>query len=144
VDPLPAVAPVGVFPPLGTLAPITSCGTTITLSDGVLFDFDRSEIRADATGVLDELAAAMTELDVPTAEIGGHTDAIGSDGYNQELSERRAASVVAALVDRGVTASLSAVGYGESAPVAANEIDGVDNPAGRQLNRRVEIFIPAF
>lgn len=144
VDPLPAVAPVGVFPPLGTLAPITSCGTTITLSDGVLFDFDRSEIRADAAGVLDELAAAMTELDVPTAEIGGHTDAIGSDDYNHELSERRAASVVAALEDRGVTASLSAVGYGESAPVAANEIDGVDNPAGRQLNRRVEIFIPAF
>ncbi len=144
VDALPAVAPVGVFPPMGTLAPITSCGTTITLSDGVLFDFDRSEIRADAAGVLDALAAAMTELDVPTAEIGGHTDAIGSDSYNQELSERRAASVVAALKDRGVTASLSAVGYGEGAPVAANEIDGVDNPAGRQLNRRVEIFIPAF
>ncbi len=144
VDPVPPVAPVGVFPPLGALAPVTSCGTTITLQDGVLFDFDKYDLRADAAAVLDQLASAMIELGVPTVEIGGHTDAIGSDAYNQTLSQQRAESVVAALQRRGVAAGLTAVGYGETAPVAANEINGVDDPAGRQLNRRVEIFIPAF
>ena len=51
--------------------------------------------------------------------------------------------MVAALQKAGVSTGLTAEGYGESRPVAANEIDGKDNPAGRQLNRRVEIFIPA-
>ncbi|MEV7692508.1 OmpA family protein [Microbacterium sp. NPDC089189] len=144
VEPLAPEAPVGVFPPLGTLAPLTSCGTTITLQDGVLFDFDKADVRSDAAAVLDELASVMAELGVPAAEIGGHTDAIGTDSYNQTLSERRAQAVVAALTERGVDADLSAVGYGETAPVAPNEIDGADNAPGRQLNRRVEIFIPAF
>ncbi|WP_052460850.1 OmpA family protein [Microbacterium gorillae] len=143
-DPIAPEAPIGTFPPMGVIAPITSCGTTITLQDGVLFDFDKSDIRPDASATLDELAAALKELNVPAAEIGGHTDAIGDDAYNQDLSERRAQSVVDALVSRGVTGTLTVEGYGESAPVAANEVDGHDNPAGRQLNRRVEIFIPAF
>lgn len=144
VEPIAKEAPVGTFPPMGVIAPIKTCGTTITLQDGVLFDFDRSDIRPDASAVLDELAAALTELKVPNAEVGGHTDAIGDDAYNQDLSERRAQSVIAALTDRKVTAALTGEGYGESVPVAANEVDGHDNPAGRQLNRRVEIFIPAF
>lgn len=144
VEPIAKEAPVGTFPPMGTIAPITSCGTTITLQDGVLFDFDQADIRPDAAAVLDELAAALTELAVPAAEVGGHTDSIGDDAYNQDLSERRAAAVIAALTQRKVAATLSGEGYGESVPVAANEVDGHDNPAGRQLNRRVEIFIPAF
>ncbi|MFC0673998.1 OmpA family protein [Brachybacterium hainanense] len=141
IAPIPAV---GTFPPLGVLAPMESCGTTITLQDGVLFDFGEDVIRADAAAVLDELAGALRDLSVPAAEIGGHTDAIGTDEFNQDLSERRAASVVAALRERSVTAELTSVGYGESLPVAPNEIGGTDNPAGRQLNRRVEILIPAF
>jgi OOP family OmpA-OmpF porin len=83
-------------------------------------------------------------MKVPEAEVGGHTDSISSEEFNQALSERRANAVVTALQERGVTTALSAQGYGESAPVAPNEVDGHDNPAGRQLNRRVEIFIPAF
>lgn len=134
----------GSFPPMGSIAPIEYCGTLITLQDGVLFDFDKADVRPDASGTLDALADLMNELGVPAAEVGGHTDAIGSDSYNQDLSERRAEAVVAALTERKVTATLDAVGYGETAPVAANEINGADNPAGRQLNRRVEIFIPAF
>lgn len=144
VDPIAPEQPVGVFPPMGVLEPIASCGTTITLEDSVLFDFDRSDLRAEASASLDALAAAMAALGVPSAEIGGHTDAIGTDAYNQALSEKRAASVVAALRARNVSAALTAVGYGESAPVAPDSVDGHDNPAGRQLNRRVEIFIPNF
>lgn len=143
-DPVQPAATVGVFPAMGTIAPIEYCGTTITLQDGVLFDFDKADLRPDASETIATLAKVMTDLGVPAAEVGGHTDAIGDDAYNLDLSDRRAASVVAALQAAGVTGTLDAIGYGESAPVAANEVNGEDNPAGRQLNRRVEIFIPAF
>ncbi|MBO9627455.1 MAG: OmpA family protein [Microbacterium sp.] len=142
-DKLPPVPRLGDFPPLTALAPLESCGTTLTFEDGVLFDFDRSEIRADAAATLDAVAQAFTSLDIAQAQVSGHTDSIGSDDYNQTLSEKRAESVVAGLKDRGISTALTAEGFGESRPVAANEIDGADNPAGRQLNRRVEIFIPA-
>ncbi|QJU55255.1 OmpA family protein [Herbiconiux sp. KACC 21604] len=142
-EPLATVPPLGVFPPLAALAPVESCGTTITVRDGVLFDFDRSEVRADAAAVLGRLADALQRAAIGSAVVSGHTDSIGTDDYNQTLSEARADSVVAALRSAGVTAELSAEGFGESRPVAANELDGADNPAGRQLNRRVEIFVPA-
>lgn len=142
-DPLPQVPKLGSFPPLGALAPLESCGTTLTFEDGVLFDFDRSEIRADAATTLDTVAQVFTTLDIAQAQVSGHTDSIGSDAYNQELSEARAESVVAGLEKRGVTTTLTAEGFGEARPVAPNELNGADNPAGRQLNRRVEIFIPA-
>ncbi|WP_460802557.1 OmpA family protein [Microbacterium sp. GXF6406] len=89
------------------------------------------------------MAQVLSTYEIEAATVSGHTDAIGSDDENQTLSEQRAASVVAALEKAGVPSDLTAEGYGESLPVAANEIDGRDNPAGRQLNRRVEIFIPA-
>lgn len=143
VEPIGTVPVLGVFPPLSTLQPIESCGTILTFQDGVLFDFARSEVRADAAVALKTVAAVLTEYEVPQAIVSGHTDAIGSDADNQMLSEDRAASVVTALKSAGVTTTLTAEGYGESRPVAANELDGQDNPAGRQLNRRVEIFIPA-
>lgn len=143
LDPVPPVPPLGKFPPMGALEPMTSCGTTITLDASVLFDFDKFDVRPAAAEVLDSLAQAMGELGVTSAVISGHTDALGSDGYNQTLSERRAASVVDALRQRGASAELSAVGFGESRPVAPNtDASGSDNPAGRQLNRRVEVFIP--
>jgi OOP family OmpA-OmpF porin len=143
VEPIEAVQSLGTFPTLASLQPLQVCGTTISLSDSVLFDFDASVLRPDASSVLDSLAAALTAADVATATVGGHTDAVGADAYNQTLSEKRAAAVVAALGERSVPTALDSAGYGESRPVAPNEIDGVDNPAGRQLNRRVEISIPA-
>jgi OOP family OmpA-OmpF porin len=144
LEPIARVPELGVFPTLDALQPIESCGTLITFEDGVLFDFDKSDVRADAAETLDVVAEALSAYDVAEAVISGHTDSIGDDAYNQTLSEARAESVVAALEEAGVTAALTAEGYGESRPVAANEIDGADNPAGRQLNRRVEIFIPTF
>jgi OOP family OmpA-OmpF porin len=142
VKPIEAVQSLGTFPTMASLQPLRVCGTTISLSDSVLFDFDASVLRPDASRVLDSLAAALTAADVATATIGGHTDAVGADAYNQTLSEERAAAVVAALGERSVSTALDSTGYGESRPVAPNEVDGLDNPAGRQLNRRVEITIP--
>lgn len=140
---LPAVARLGSFPPIAALAPVASCGTTITFQDGVLFDFDRADIRADAEKTISAVAQVLIAQKVANAEISGHTDAIGDDADNQDLSERRARSVVAALQHAGAKTAMDPVGYGETRPVAPNEIDGQDDPAGRQLNRRVEIFIPA-
>lgn len=140
--PIPRVAPAGKFPPLKKFAPPGApCGFVITLEDRVLFDFDKSDIRPDAAKVLDTLAAALQKVPAKAMEIRGHTDAKGSDAYNLDLSERRAESVIAALRQRGAAQDADARGYGESQPVAPNEIDGQDNPAGRQLNRRVEIFV---
>ena len=140
--PIPKLAPEGRFPPLRKFAPPGApCGFVITLDDRVLFDFDKSDIRPDASQVLDTLGAALAKVDARAMEVGGHTDAKGSDDYNQALSERRAQAVEAALRQRGVATDITAKGYGESTPVAPNEIDGADNPAGRQLNRRVEIFV---
>ncbi len=140
--PLPPLPPAGRFPPLDRFRPSgTPCGFVVTLSDKVLFDFDKAQIRADAGRVLDVLAAALEKVPSRAMEIRGHTDAKGSDDYNQDLSERRAQAVVAALRQRGVAQDAAARGYGESQPVAPNEVDGKDNPGGRQLNRRVEIFV---
>ena len=70
---------------------------------------------------------------------------MADDAYNQTLSEQRAKAVTEALTSNGVTASIESVGYGETGPVAPNENpDGSDNPGGRRLNRRVEVFVPAF
>ncbi|MBD9367211.1 OmpA family protein [Xanthomonas sp. XNM01] len=142
MPPLPRVPPAGRFPPLQKFAPPGApCGYLITLNDRVLFDFDKSDIRGAAAQVLDTLAAALKGVQARGIEVRGHTDSKGSDDYNQSLSERRAQSVVAALRQRGTATDASARGYGEAQPVAPNEVAGVDNPGGRQLNRRVEIFV---
>ena len=135
----------GTFPPVESLKPVESCGTLITLEDGVLFDFGKSDIRPDATQTLTKLADILTNAKVPAAHIYGHTDSVSDEAFNQQLSEARANAVKNDLSAKGVTATMDATGYGESKPVAPNEnADGSDNPAGRALNRRVEIFIPAF
>ena len=138
-------AKLGKFPPVESLKPVESCGTLITLKDGVLFDFGKSDIRADAAQTLGKLATVLTNAKVPAAHVYGHTDSVSDEAFNQQLSEARANAVSGELKKDGVTATMDATGYGESKPVAPNEnADGSDNPAGRALNRRVEIFIPAF
>lgn len=140
--PLPPLPPAGKFPLLDKFKPSGApCGYVITLNDKVLFDFDKDMIRPDAGKVLDVLATALGKVPSSAMEIRGHTDAKGSDDYNQDLSERRAQAVLAALRERGSASDAAAHGYGESQPVAPNEINGRDNPSGRQLNRRVEIFV---
>jgi outer membrane protein OmpA-like peptidoglycan-associated protein len=115
--------------------------TTVTLADEVLFEFDRADLRPAAATQLDELAGALRELGPRTVTIVGHTDNRGEPAYNQDLSERRAESVRAALAERlGDEFTFEVSGAGETRPVAANENeDGSDNPEGRALNRRVEV-----
>ncbi len=114
----------------------------VSLSGDVLFDFDKSDIRADARPVLSKLASVLQAMPEVPVTIIGHTDAKGDDDYNQRLSQDRAASVEAWLADLGVASPFTAEGKGESAPVAPNtREDGSDNPEGRQKNRRVEFII---
>lgn len=142
---LPPVAKVGKFPKVESLKPVKSCGTLITLQDGVLFNFGKYDLRPEAKATLAKLATVLNQAKVPAAQINGHTDSIGDDAFNQDLSEKRASAVATQLKADGVTANLQTHGYGKTQPVADNtNADGSDNPAGRQANRRVEIYIPAF
>ena len=142
---LPPVAKVGKFPKVESLKPVKSCGTVITLQDGVLFDFGKYDLRPEAKATLTKLATVLNQAKVSAAQINGHTDSIGDDAFNQDLSEKRASAVATQLKADGVSANLETHGYGKTQPVADNtNADGSDNPAGRQANRRVEIYIPAF
>jgi len=112
----------------------TERGIVVTMGD-VLFDTGKATLKPGAYTTVERLAAVLKEDPQRKVMIEGHTDNVGSDEYNQSLSERRAASVQAALFERGVDASqISTVGKGETTPVASN-----DNAAGRQQNRRVEL-----
>jgi outer membrane protein OmpA-like peptidoglycan-associated protein len=113
----------------------TDRGMVVTLGD-VLFDSGRATLKPGAVETLDHLAAYLQSNPQTRVLIEGHTDSTGSAATNEELSQRRANAVAAALMERGVPAqSLQAVGRGESLPVASNA-----TAAGRQQNRRVEII----
>ena len=143
--PVPKAGKVGTFPSIDAAKPVQSCGTVITLEDSVLFDFGSSELRGEASTTLTNLATVIKDSKAPKVQIQGHTDSVSDDAFNQKLSEQRAQAVSSALKSDGVAADLEAVGYGETKPVAPNENpDGSDNPGGRRLNRRVEVFVPAF
>ena len=110
-----------------------SCGRIVLR--GVNFAFDKSNIDGPSSVVLDAAADQLKECPNVAVRVEGNTDWIGTDAYNQGLSERRAESVRGHLVSRGVSSSrLTSVGYGESRPIASNETD-----EGRALNRRVEL-----
>lgn len=101
---------------------------------GVTFLPGSATLTADAKVVLETATAALAGQKDLKVELGGYTDAQGSDAANQRLSQRRADSVRQYLVDKGIEADrLTAVGYGEANPIATN-----DTPAGRAENRRVE------
>lgn len=113
----------------------------VDLSADVLFAFDSAALSPDASARISEVASRVgAEASGPVAVVG-HTDSLGDDAYNQSLSEQRAAAVTAAL-QAAAPSTYQAAGRGESEPVAPNEVDGQDNPAGRQLNRRVTITFP--
>jgi outer membrane protein OmpA-like peptidoglycan-associated protein len=104
---------------------------------GVNFDFDKSNIRADARPVLDEAVRTLKEAGEIRVAVEGHTDSRGTDQYNQGLSIRRANAVADYLSARGIARSrLQVDGYGESRPVASNDTDD-----GRAQNRRVELSV---
>ncbi len=109
---------------------------------GINFDFDKYNIKSEFAPVLDEAAQILKDNPNMRVTVEGHTDSIGSDAYNQRLSERRANAVKAYLTSRGIDASrLDAVGKGESEPIADNTKNGRDNPEGRAMNRRAELKV---
>ena len=119
---------------LSTLTAALGANCHLALT-GVLFDFNKSTLKPESDPILQQVSAMMTQDQTLKLEVQGHTDAIGSDAYNQPLSEARARSVVAWLSQHGVSASrLWARGYGKTRPVASNATD-----EGRAQNRRVEI-----
>lgn len=102
---------------------------------GVNFAFDSAEIDPSSSVVLDVVAQTLRDNPGFRVRVEGHTDSVGADAYNQQLSQRRAESVRRYLVGQGVSAArLEAAGYGESRPVTSN-----DTEEGRSLNRRVEL-----
>jgi outer membrane protein OmpA-like peptidoglycan-associated protein len=119
------------------------CQRRIEVGADALFDFNQSGLRPDANQTLDAVGPLIKEYGKHPLEIDGHTDAIGSFSYNQQLSEARAQTVRNWLVVRGVVLPTTPVkGYGKTRPIAPNtNPDGSDNPQGRQKNRRVEVVI---
>ncbi|MCS4509697.1 OmpA family protein [Xylophilus ampelinus] len=113
----------------------------VDLPADVLFDFDRATLRPDAAQALARAAELLRSYPGAPVRINGHTDAKGSDDYNDALSLKRARTVAAALQqDQGRT--FPTQGFGKRRPVAHNTAaDGSDDPVGRQRNRRVEIVI---
>ena len=104
---------------------------------GVLFAFNSAELKPEAAVSVARVAGFLIAMDDREVLIEGHTDNVGSDEYNLELSEHRAQSARAALIESGIAASrIVAKGFGSSMPVASNDED-----AGREKNRRVEIII---
>ena len=114
----------------------TERGLVITLGD-VLFDTNKAQLKPGATRSLQKLATFLKQYPDRKAQVEGYTDSTGSADYNQELSDRRAHAVRASLLDMGVSSDrITTHGYGKESPVASN-----DTPAGRQMNRRVEIIL---
>lgn len=109
----------------------------ITYSAETLFDFDKSVLKPEGRAILDELAEKVQGINLEVMVAIGHTDSIGTQAYNQRLSERRAAAVKNYLVSKGIESDRVATeGKGELQPVASNK-----TKAGRAQNRRVEIEV---
>ena len=112
-------------------------GIAVVFDSGLMFDFDSDVIRGEARSNLDALASSLGKYNNSNLLIVGHTDGVGTESYNQALSERRAASAASYLSSRGVV-RIQTKGRGETEPVATNETE-----AGRHTNRRVEVAIYA-
>ncbi|HET7437486.1 MAG TPA: OmpA family protein [Thermoanaerobaculia bacterium] len=111
----------------------------VTVRNEVLFDFNSASLRSASRDELREMASVFDKYGDTTIVVAGHTDSVGSESYNQRLSERRANAVSNYLEDSGVRGSrIDAVGYGESRPKASNS-----SASGRQQNRRVELYVRA-
>ena len=105
----------------------------------VLFDTDSATLKPGARAALDDAARVFQEYPKTAIVVQGHTDSTGTEIHTQELSERRAQSVVSYLVGQGVDAArITSVGYGEGHPIATNDTD-----TGRSQNRRVDLLLKA-
>ena len=109
----------------------------VTFKGDVSFDTNSTVVRPGFYPELDRVASVLTRYPETLIRVEGHTDSVGTEQYNLDLSYRRANAVRDLLVQRGVNISrIQPVGFGETRPIATNETE-----AGRQLNRRVEIKI---
>lgn len=109
----------------------------LNIPSGITFAYDSADVQPQFRRTLDQVAETLSGYNQTYIDVYGHTDATGSDAYNQTLSERRALSVADYLSGRGVLqARIGTRGYGETQPIAAN-----DTAEGQAANRRVEIKI---
>ena len=109
----------------------------LEMPGSITFATNNADVRAEFYGVLNSVSKTMQEYDRTTIDVVGHTDEVGSDAYNQTLSERRAQSVAAYINNQGVNpVRVVAIGRGESQPVASNASED-----GRARNRRVELTL---
>ena len=138
-QPAPEVAPVVAMPaPLIEAKPAPApVSEKVSFASEALFDFDQSTLKPQGKAALDQLLGQLTGMDLEVIVTVGHTDAVGSDAYNQKLSQRRAEAVKAYLVAQGVeTSRVYTEGKGETQPVADNT-----TAAGRAKNRRVTVEV---
>jgi len=135
--PTPA-APVASTPaPVPAPAPAAPVSEKVTFAADAFFDFDKAVLKPEGKRKLDDLASKLQGMNLEVIIAVGHTDSIGTDGYNQKLSIRRAEAVKAYMVSKGTEANrVYTEGKGEKQPVATNK-----SAAGRAQNRRVEIEV---
>jgi len=135
--PAPAAAAPRAAAPAARPAPPPAAATKVTYAADTFFDFDKSVLKADGKAKLDDLAGKVKAINLEVIIAVGHTDATGSDAYNQKLSVKRADAVKAYLITKGIEKNrVYTEGKGEKQPVADNKTD-----AGRSKNRRVEIEV---
>ncbi|MDB5764044.1 MAG: OmpA family protein [Herminiimonas sp.] len=131
---MPAPAPEPAPAPAPAAAPTSE---KVTFAADAFFDFDKAVLKPDGKAKLDDLTSKLQGMNLEVIIAVGHTDAIGSDAYNQKLSVRRAEAVKAYLVSKGIEANrVYTEGKGKKQPVADNK-----TAAGRAKNRRVEIEV---
>jgi OOP family OmpA-OmpF porin len=125
-------------PPPPPAPPAEPVYETVSLSAAALFDFNKDNLKMEGMTQLDEVASKIgTTARVTDVKIVGHTDSVGPEAYNQQLSVRRATTVRDYLATKGVDRNLMSIsGMGESSPIADNS-----TKAGRAENRRVEVMI---
>jgi len=134
---VPAPAPAPAKPAAAPVAKPKPVAEKITFAADVLFDFDKAVLKPEGRSKLDDLASKVGGVNLEVVIAIGHTDSIGNDVYNQRLSVRRAESVKAYLVSKGIEPNrVYTEGKGEKQPIASNKTKD-----GRQKNRRVEIEV---
>ncbi len=133
--PAPAAAAPAARPAPAPVAP--PAATKVTYAADAFFDFDKSVLKPEGKAKLDDLVGKIKDINLEVIIAVGHTDAVGSDSYNQKLSVRRSESVKAYLVSKGIEKNrVYTEGKGEKQPVADNK-----TAEGRAKNRRVEIEV---
>jgi OmpA-OmpF porin, OOP family len=135
--PAPAAAPTPAPAPAAAAAPQPPAATKVTYAADAFFDFDKSVLKPEGKAKLDDLVGKVKDINLEVIIAVGHTDSVGTDAYNQRLSVRRAESVKAYLVSKGIEKNrVYTEGKGEKQPVADNKTS-----EGRAKNRRVEIEV---